>query len=162
MSESIFWINTDSIGKLAVAARPRGNDWLEDEITNLKQNGVDVIVSLLQEEEIQELGLDQEAVLCKSNEIKFISFPIPDYSVPQSVLRTKELGSELSEYLKQRKSVLIHCRQGIGRSSIIAAAVLVSLGLTMSDSLKRISEARKCPVPETAEQKSWLEKNFGS
>jgi protein-tyrosine phosphatase len=92
----------------------------------------------------------------------FISFPIPDYSVPQSVTRTKEVCLELSKYLKQGKSVLIHCRQGIGRSSIIAAVVLVSLGLTIYDALKIISEARKRPVPETAEQKFWLETNFGS
>ncbi|MCI0616022.1 hypothetical protein L0244_23815 [bacterium] len=96
---------------------------------------MDVIVSLLEETEVQELGLDQEATFCKSNEMIFISFSIPDYSVPQSA--------------------------GIGRSSIIAAVVLVSFGLTIYDALKRISEARKRLVPETAEQKSWLEKNFG-
>jgi protein-tyrosine phosphatase len=161
MSESVFWINSDSPGKLAIAARPRGDDWLEDDILNLKKVGVDVIVCLLEEDELQELGLAQEEPLCKSNGVTFISFPIQDYFVPESVSRTKEVCLELSEYLNQGKSVVIHCRQGIGRSSIIAAVVLKSMGMTINDALEKISKARKLPVPETAQQKSWLEKNFG-
>jgi len=115
----------------------------------------------LEEVEIQELGLQQEETLCKIHKIIFISFPIPDYSVPQSVSQTKKLCSELSEHVSQGKSVLIHCRQGIGRSSIIAAGTLVSLGLKLYDALERITEARMSPIPETAEQNFWLEKHFG-
>ena len=161
MSESIFWISSDHPGKLATAARPRGNDWLEDDILNFKNQGIGVIVCLLEEDELQELGLTQEEALCKSNGITFISFPIQDYSVPESVSQTKEVCLELSQYLKHGKSVVIHCRQGIGRSSIIAAVVLTYTGLTLSDALEKISNVRKLPVPETTQQKTWLERNFG-
>jgi protein-tyrosine phosphatase len=78
------------------------------------------------------------------------------------VLRTKEVCSQLSEYLRQDKSVFIHCRQGIGRSSIVAAVILVSTGKTIDEALKRISEARNISVPETSEQKQWLKTHFGA
>ena len=40
-----------------IMPRPRGNDWLEDEIKQLRLNGVNTIISLLESEEILALGL---------------------------------------------------------------------------------------------------------
>ena len=42
-----FWINTSGGSQLAVVPRPRGNDWLEQELLAMKAAGVDVLVSLL-------------------------------------------------------------------------------------------------------------------
>jgi len=43
-------------------ARPRGNEWLEDEILSLKRQDVQVIVSLLERNEVYELGLEKENI----------------------------------------------------------------------------------------------------
>jgi hypothetical protein len=45
-------------------ARPRGGDWLTDEVQAWQDACVDVIVSLLMREEQQELELLDEAPLC--------------------------------------------------------------------------------------------------
>ena len=47
-------------GQLAIVARPRGNEWLEDEVRSWRESGVDVIVSLLTSDENTELGLTEE------------------------------------------------------------------------------------------------------
>ena len=47
MNTEIYWIKAAGPGKLAVMPRPRGGDWLEDEIRGLKRFGVDILVSLL-------------------------------------------------------------------------------------------------------------------
>lgn len=51
----------------------------------------------------------------------------------------------------------IHCRQGIGRAGLIASALLIGQGLGSKESIERVSAARNVPVPETAEQKLWIE-----
>ena len=105
--------------------RPRGNDWLPDDLRVLRQAGVDVIVSALTAPEAEELGLVAEARECAQNGMLFISFPIEDRSLPAYPAEFAALVDRLVEYSRNCKSVVIHCRAGIGRSSLIAAGVLV-------------------------------------
>jgi protein-tyrosine phosphatase len=56
----------------------------------------------------------------------------------------------------------VHCRAGIGRSGIAAAAVLVSLGHEPRDVFAMVSKARGVSVPDTDEQIEWFRKNCGS
>jgi hypothetical protein len=44
--------------------------------------GVDLVISLLEREEVSDLGLQREAELCRASGIEFVSFPIPDRGVP--------------------------------------------------------------------------------
>jgi protein-tyrosine phosphatase len=96
--------------------RPRGNDWLPDDLRMLRQAGVGVIVSALTAPEVEELGLVAEAQECAQNGLLFISFPIEDRSVPEHPLEFAALVDQLVEYSRNCKSVVIHCRAGIGRS----------------------------------------------
>jgi len=57
----LYWIKGPWPGKLALAARPRGGDWLEDEIAAWRDAGINAIVSLLTAEEEQELDLGRKA-----------------------------------------------------------------------------------------------------
>ena len=60
MKADIYWIDQLAPHRLAIMPRPRGGDWLEDEIRSLRLEGVDVLVSLLTETEARELELDSE------------------------------------------------------------------------------------------------------
>src|SRR5262249_33930762 len=84
MQAELFWIAGAPAGRLAVLPRPRGGDWLEDEVRSLRGSGVDVLVSLLTREEVGELGLADEAGCCAACGIGFVSFPFPDRGVPAS------------------------------------------------------------------------------
>lgn len=97
-------------GRLAISARPRGGDWLPDEIRAWLRAGIDTVVSLLTATEA-------------------------DCGRPVSV----------------------HCRQGIGRSSLVAAGLLIERGLHPDEALRRIEAARHTRVPETREQRSWID-----
>ncbi len=136
--------------------RPRGGDWLEDEIRSLLLQGVDVVVSLLEPEEIAELELENERACCEVSGITFLSFPIPDRKIPSSNQQAKAFIRELTELLAGGKSIVIHCRQGIGRASMIAAAVMGSGGIPVDEAFERIAIARGCPVPDTLEQREWV------
>jgi protein-tyrosine phosphatase len=55
------------------------------------------------------------------------------------------------------KNVTIHCRQGIGRAGLVAAALLIEQGLGPEEAIRRVSTARHIPIPETEEQRVWIE-----
>jgi protein-tyrosine phosphatase len=156
MRNTIYWIDGNWPGRLAIVPRPRGNDWLEDEVVAWQQAGLDVIVSLLEKDEADELGLRQEAALCEAAGIEFVSFPIVDRSVPVMRQAAMELAARLAQQLRQGRNIGIHCRQSVGRASLLAASVMMALGVNPEDALRKISEARGCPVPETAQQYEWL------
>src|SRR5262252_9505322 len=71
-------------GKLAIIPRPRGGDWLVDEIIAVKDAGFNLVVSLLTPAEIEELGLTGEAEVVGDKGLQFCSLPIPDLGVPPS------------------------------------------------------------------------------
>ena len=156
MRAELSWIEVPWQGRLAILPRPRGGDWLEDEIRDWRSAGVGVIVSLLTSDEITDLDLVQEARLCRENGIQYLSFPITDRSVPTSGGATLEFAKTLEGFLAAGKTVAVHCRQGIGRSALIAACVLILAGITPEVVFQRLSAARGCPVPETAEQRQWV------
>ena len=156
MRTELYWIEGPWQGKLAILPRPRGGDWLEDEVQGWRAAGVDVVVSLLTSDEVAELDLEQEGRLCEAHGIDFRSFPIVDRSVPASRKATLDFVKKLAKLLMEGKTIAIHCRQGIGRSALIAACLLVLSGILPDAAFLRVSEGRGCSVPETSEQQQWL------
>jgi protein-tyrosine phosphatase len=155
MRPTLFQIPTPSAGRLSTMARPRGDDWLDDEMAGLREARVDVLVSLQSDVERRELGLLDEGPAAARAGIEFRQLPIPDFGVPErSALQP--LVSTLVEDLTAGRHVVIHCRGGIGRSSLVAAAVLVRMGIAPDDAWETIATARGLPVPETDEQRDFL------
>ena len=60
MKPSIYWIPGPWPGRLAILARPRGDEWLSDEVEGWHDAGVQVVVSLLTQTEALDLGLKDE------------------------------------------------------------------------------------------------------
>lgn len=57
-------IDLPTAGRLAIAARPRAEDWLAEDIAAWVGEGIAVVVSLLEPAEVHDLGLQREAALC--------------------------------------------------------------------------------------------------
>lgn len=143
-------------GQLAIVPRPRGGEWLEDEVRAWKDEGFDVMVSLLTTGEVSEFDLSREADLSRGQGLQFCEFPIPDLGVPSSMAATQELLDKLNASLAAGKKVAIHCRQGIGRSGLVAASLLAVSGVDAEMAFREVSAARGLPVPETSEQREWV------
>ncbi len=156
MTPTLYWIEGSWLGRLAISARPRGGDWLEAEVRAWSSAGVNVVASVLTPEEEEELNLKGEEKACLANGITYCSFPIPDRGVPRSQGDALNFIKTLERDLAQGKTVAVHCRQGLGRSALIAAGLLVLGGLTTDEAVKRVTIARACSVPETPEQSSWI------
>jgi protein-tyrosine phosphatase len=155
MTKSVYWVSAAQPHRVAILARPRGNDWLEDDIKHFSTEGIGVLVSMLTPEESAELGLSDEGKFCDQCGISFFNLPIADRSVPNEL----EIGALLETLVKQVQlstAVGFHGRAGIGRSSMLAALVLGRLGWTAEAAFRAISESRGCPAPDTLEQEEWV------
>jgi protein-tyrosine phosphatase len=143
-------------GELAIIPRPRGGDWLDDEISRLRDDGFDIVVSLLTAEEIEELGLIGEREAIKKEGLQYCNYPIPDLGIPSSNKSARELLTRIHRELKDGKKVGLHCRGSIGRSGLIAAGILVLAGVEPSRAIRDVTKARGLDSPETAEQREWV------
>lgn len=161
----LYWMNTVKTpwrGKLAMAARPRGGDWLQDEMADWRGQGLDTVVSFLTSEEEQDLDISAERTEAQAHGLNFLSFPIPDREVPASLEEFSRLLTALDAELTVGKNVVMHCRQGIGRTGLVAACLLASTGINSETAMENLSDARGVTVPETDEQRRWIEEYTAS
>jgi predicted protein tyrosine phosphatase len=156
MRPQVYWINLPMAGRLGIMARPRAGDWLDDEISGWRAHGIDIVISLLEQEEVSELGLQREAGLCRELGMEFLSFPIPDRGVPESLRDALALTQAVATKIGEGKAVAVHCRAGIGRSSLIAACALVCSGCDPAVAFEVIGKARGVSVPDTEGQRDWV------
>lgn len=157
MPPQVFWVDRIGQGLLGIMPRPRGGDWLGDELQALAKAGVNVMVSLLTADEVADLGLEDEERLCGVCGLRFMSFPIPDRGVPFSIPEARRFFDLILDALWAGKAVAIHCRMGIGRSALVAACLLKSQGIGVAEAFAMISRARGFAVPDTKEQREWVE-----
>jgi protein-tyrosine phosphatase len=162
MRGPLYSVQTLSTGKVSIMARPRGGDWLFDEIKALRACGVDILVSLLTASEVRELDLAEEAACCYHQGIIYLSFAITDRNVPPFSDQTFLFLKQLRVHLSEGKHIAFHCRQGLGRVGLMAASLLVLTGLTPEQAFEQLSRARGYAVPETGEQRAWVMAFFQS
>jgi protein-tyrosine phosphatase len=153
--KEIFWINAAS-PQLAVVLRPRGGDWLEDELQRMKRGGIQTLVSLLEEDEAASLGLALEGEIADQIGMQFLSHPIPDVHVPPNLDSFNGFVAELVRRVTAGIAVGVHCRGSIGRATITTACTLIYLGWKSEDALEAVGVARGLSVPDTKEQEEWI------
>jgi protein-tyrosine phosphatase len=157
MRKDLYWVDGPWRGKLAMAARPRGGDWLEDDLSGWKHAGINIVLSLLTPEEEKDLDLVQEADGTKRLGMDFVSFPVPDRQIPRSETKWSDVVEQVTRALTKGKNVVVHCRQGIGRSGLLATCLLVRNGMSPGAAVDIASAARGISVPETTEQRNWID-----
>jgi protein-tyrosine phosphatase len=157
MRPEIYWVTPHPQGRLAIVGRPRAGDWLSDEVAAWKADGITDVISLLEDHEVRDLELSEEAAVVIAAGMSFQRFPITDRGVPTSRHQTELLWNDLAAKVRGGRSVAVHCRAGIGRSGLVTAGVLMRLGMSPDEAWARISKARGIAVPDTPEQRHWVE-----
>ncbi len=157
MRKDLYWLDGPWSGKIALAARPRGGDWLRDDLRGWKQAGIHTVLSLLTPEEETDLDLRDEATEARTQGLEFNSLPIADRQVPRSESKVADALENVNKTLSAGKNVVVHCRQGIGRSGLVAACLLVKNGMSPGAAVEVVSAARGVSVPETVAQREWID-----
>lgn len=138
-------------------ARPRGGEWLQDEMAAMRREGVGVLVCLLEYGEMLELELEREREMCEAAGMAWIHFPIADRKVPAMGEKYVQLVRNVTERLREGAKVVVHCRMGIGRTGMVAAGVLIRGGMSTEEAFAQLSQVRMLKVPDTEQQVRWVE-----
>jgi len=143
--------------RLAVVPCPPGGGHLSNALTSLRNQGIDVLVSLLTPDETRILRLEDEPQLARQIGINYHWFPVPDHSIPASIEDFRQLLDLLHRDLRSGKAVAAHCYAGIGRSCLLIACLLCANGLAPAEAFDRLSDARGLRVPDTWLQSQWVQ-----
>ncbi len=155
MTHEIYWLPEIDGHRSAIVARPQPGE-PSQAAQAWKSAGIGVILSLLSADEVISLGLEGEADACAAAGIEFITYPVADFSVPDSATRLADVFERLVARMQQGQAVGIHCRGSIGRSGMVASCLLAHLGMEGETAIQRVSEARGHVVPELPAQKQWI------
>ena len=141
---------------LAIVLCPSGGRYLSGELSHLKSAGIQVLVSLLSQEQVDMLDLTEEPLLARRLGMQFLHHPIPDHELPPNKQAFSAFVTDLARRLRAGQQIGIHCLGSIGRATITAGCTLIHLGWEPAAALAAIEAARGCPVPDTEEQKYWI------
>jgi len=156
MIHAPYWLNTN----LAIIIRPYGEVPIDDHMRIFRAAGIDVIVSMLQQGEARNLGLEDEAASASRADLLFENFPIPDGDAPHNLTRFAGFLELLENHIAAGRKIAIHCRASIGRAPLTAASLLIRSGMIPDEAWSHIATVRDCPVPDTLNQRKWVDANI--
>lgn len=132
---------------------------LVSDLTRLRDEfRTDTLVSLVEENELAELSIQNLEHECCNHDIELVRFPLRDVSVPPSLKSFAHLIREITKRLRQKKSVVVHCKGGLGRAGLTAACSIVAASdnkISSAEAIKMVRWTRTGAI-ETKEQEDFV------
>jgi protein tyrosine phosphatase (PTP) superfamily phosphohydrolase (DUF442 family) len=115
--------------------------------------GAKLVLTLVEPAELTALKVPQLGHEIRRLGIEWRHLPIADYSVPTKAFEEQwtTQGREIREMLRNGGDVLVHCKGGLGRAGMIAARLLVELGMDPDEAIRSVRRVRKGAI-ETPSQ----------
>jgi protein-tyrosine phosphatase len=117
----------------------------------------ELLVSLMESHEYEWLGIAGLFERAASLGIEVVHFPIEDADAPSpdEMPRFGELIARIVDVARAGRTVVIHCRGGLGRTGTVAASCLVALGHLPEQAIECVRAVRPGAV-ETVAQERWV------
>jgi protein-tyrosine phosphatase len=113
----------------------------------LRKAGVTHVVDLRAEADSQSAAW--------GSQVTVVRVPIVDRTGISSQ-RLDELGSMINAWLRDGQVVLIHCEGGMGRTAMVACAVLVQRGYSLADAYRLVRDCRPVVAPTDQQMQALL------
>lgn len=102
---------------------------LRMDIATLLQVGTQVLVTLVQQHELDSMKIPDMMTQVRAAGIEVIHAPIKDKWIPSRVGILVELVDLIAARVKVGRCITVHCNGGKGRTGLVVAATLVALGM---------------------------------
>jgi hypothetical protein len=115
--------------------------------------GARLVLTLNEPAELAALKVPHLGQEIRSRGIDWRHLPIRDYSVPAETFEKEweTHGREIRALLRSGGDVLVHCKGGLGRAGMIAARLLVELGMAPEEAIREVRRARKGAIETPAQ-----------
>lgn len=115
--------------------------------------GACLVLTLVEPAELAALEVPRLGSEIRGLGLDWRHLPIADYSVPNEAFEKQweTHGREIRALLRSGADVLVHCRGGLGRAGMIAARLLVELGMAPEQAIRDVRRARKGAIETPAQ-----------
>jgi hypothetical protein len=115
--------------------------------------GASLVLTLVKPAELVALKVPSLGQEIQRRGMAWCHLPIADYSVPTEAFERQWVsqGQEIRARLRRGDDVLLHCKGGLGRAGMMAARLLVELGMEPEEAIRRVRRERKGAI-ETPSQ----------
>lgn len=120
--------------------------------------GAAAVVTLMPWSELRAVHCEGIGAACEARGMQWHHLPICDVDVPDAAFEDAwcYAGLRLREHLRQGRSVLVHCRGGLGRSGLVAARLLVELGWPAARAVAAVRAQRPGAIETAAQERHVL------
>ncbi len=117
---------------------------LEADIKTISSWGATVLVTLMEVIELHVLQVNNLPEKLAEYGIDWIHLPIRNRSLPDGDFEVlwDKVGAELRSILQGGGKILIHCQEGVGRTGLIAARLLIEMGVAKDEAISLVRGAR--------------------
>ena len=128
---------------------------LPDDIKTAQAAGITTIISLLEPQEAEQVGLQDEPTTCAKNGITFLNHPIRDMHLPVPAAFTA-FAKAIATRIYNGEHIALHCHASIGRSGMLTCAILAHFGYDAETALTHTTQMRGTQIPDTPEQAAFI------
>lgn len=137
----------------------RGNTarHLKNDIAGFQEWGATGVITLNEEEELENLGLSDLGVRLVGSGVWWRHLPILDMNVPLPEFEDlwQVESRRICESLAAGERIVIHCLAGLGRTGMMAARLLVDMGMAPERAIIEVRRVRPRAI-QTVEQADYV------
>jgi ADP-ribosyl-[dinitrogen reductase] hydrolase len=117
---------------------------LEDDLKVIRDWGATALVSLIDFYEMKMLGVEDLPEKTIAAGLLWLHLPIGNLGVPDEQFERKwqERIPLLRRMLGEGQRIVLHCREGNGRTGIVAARLLIETGMEASQAIRSVMKVR--------------------
>lgn len=115
--------------------------------------GAVAVVTLTETHELHALGVPHLGAEVRARHMDWLHLPIVDVSVPSTAFEGlwTQVGEGLRGRLRSRFDIVVHCKGGLGRAGLVAARLMVELGVLPKDAVGTVRAVRPGAIETKAQ-----------
>ena len=127
---------------------------LELDLDEIQRWGASLVLTLVEQKELEYLKVPTLGRAVQSRGIHWLHMPISDFSTPAQAFEEswQHEGARIRRLLRNGSDIVVHCKGGQGRAGMIAARLLVELGMRPAEAISSVRKARKGAIETSAQE----------